>query len=300
MPRWPHDDTRALVSFYGKPGDTSNLVLVKPPWTMTFDGKPIKGVQIHKKCAASLKRVFDDIAERIDNDWSKLPRGARIFDGSYNYRPVRGGSRPSCHSFGAAIDLDAEQNPMNSRGYKGTMSPIVINAFKREGWFWGGDFKSRKDPMHFQAAHEGLQVASLDETVGIAELPPETDAHADMFERDETEPESKSVIEALPSLGAVAGAVGTAAEITGHADTIITKVKPITRSRISIGAAGLGASSVATAAAAAPPTLLDQFVNIWKSPLWWLVVLNVGLTVYILYHYWADHGRGALRKNQDV
>lgn len=299
MPSWPHDDTKSLIAFYGKPGNTANLVLVKPPWTMTFDGRPVKGVQIHKKCAESLKRVFDDIASQVDNDWSRLPRGARIFDGSYNYRPVRGGSRPSCHSFGAAIDLDAEQNPMNSRGYKGTMSPMVINAFKREGWFWGGDFKTRKDPMHFQAAHEGVQVASLDDSIGIAELPPETDAHADAFEREEPA-QTTSIIESLPSMATVAGSVGTAAEIVGNADAILTKVKPVTRSHISIGAVGLGASSLATAAAAAPPTLLEQFINIWKSPLWWLVVLNIGLTIYIIYHYWSDHGRGALRKQNNV
>lgn len=296
MPSWPHDDTQSLVKFYGKPGDTSQLVLVKPPWQMTFEGRPIQGVKIHRKCAASLKRVFDDIAEQVDNDWSRLPRGAKIFDGSYNYRPIRGGSRPSCHSFGAAIDLDAEQNPLGST--RGTMSPIVINAFKREGWYWGGNFKSRKDMMHFQAANEDVQVASLDDSVGIAEMPPETDGHDDSFEREEeAQPaQSTSIIESLPTVGAVAGAVGTTATIADNVNTIVTKVKPITKSHISIGAAALGASSTATAVAAAPPTLLEQFVNVWKSPIWWLVVLNLALTIYIVAHYYFDHGKGALRK----
>lgn len=296
MPTWPHDDTQSLTKFYGKPGDTSQLVLVKPPWQMTFEGRPIQGVKIHRKCAASLKRVFDDIAEHVDNDWSRLPRGAKVFDGSYNYRPIRGGSRPSCHSFGAAIDLDAEQNPLGST--RGTMSPIVINAFKREGWFWGGNFKSRKDMMHFQAAHEGVQVASLDDAVGIAEMPPETDGHDDNFEREEetAQPaQSTSIIESLPTMGAVAGTVATTATMVDSASSIVTKVKPITKSHISIGAVGLGASATASAAAAAPPSLLEQIIDILKTPVFWLIVINISLTAYILFHYWKDHGRGALK-----
>lgn len=264
MPKWPHDDTASLTAFYGKPGTRSNLVLVVPPWQMTFEGRPIKGVQIHKKCAESLKRVFAEIAEA-----DEIPPEVTIFDGSFADRSVRGSTRASCHAFGAAIDLDAEHNPMNTRGYKGTMPELVVDAFKREGWFWGGDFKSRKDPMHFQAAHEGTQVAE-------AELPPEVDGHRDV--------ETTAV-----------GLLDTTSAMLDKTNTIITQVKPITKSRISIGAVGLGASATASVASAAPPTLVEQFLNIWKSPFWWLILLNVSLTAFILYHYWRDHGRGALR-----
>lgn len=281
--KWPHDDTASLVSYYGDPrrkGFTDNLVLVKPPWQMTFDGKPIKGVQIHRKCAASLKAIFDDIWEECDQDENKLPDGAIVFDGSYNFRPVRGSSRLSTHAFGAALDLDAEHNGMGKRG---NMSPIVVNAFKREGWFWGGDFNSRKDPMHFQAAHEGRQVASLDEDF----VPPMRDGHSDEAEIEES---GTNV-----GIADIASNVGTVAETVG---TVTTQAKPLFKSHISVGTAALGASSAATAAAAAPPTLWDQFINIWKNPFWWMVVINLLLTGYVIYHYWADHGHGALRKQQ--
>lgn len=240
-------------------------------------------MQIHRKCAASLKAVFDDIWEECDQDESKLPDGAIIFDGSYNFRPIRGSSRLSTHAFGAALDLDAEHNGMGKRG---NMSPIVVNAFKREGWFWGGDFNSRKDPMHFQAAHEGRQVASLDEDF----VPPMRDAHGD---GDDEESQSVGL---SSSISDAANTIGTVADTVG---TVTTKTKPLFKSHISVGTAALGASSVATAAAAAPPTLWDQFINIWKSPIWWLMVINICLTIYIIYHYWSDHGRGALRKQQE-
>lgn len=92
-----------------------------------------------------------------------------------------------------------------------------------------------------------------------------------------------------------AGVVSSIKSVSDTANTIVTTVKPITRSRISWGAVGLGASGVASAASTAPPTLLEQFIAIWKSPIWWLVLFNVGLTCYILYHYYKDHGRGALK-----
>ena len=156
MPNWPHDDLQSLINFYGDPrktGFTNNLVLVVPPWPMTYEGRPIRGVQVHRKCADSLKTVFDDIALQVGHDWTKLPLGATAFDGSYNYRPVRGSANLSCHAFGAAIDMDAAHNPMNY-DHKTAMSDIVIGAFKRQGWYWGGDFHSRQDPMHFQFANE--------------------------------------------------------------------------------------------------------------------------------------------------
>ena len=84
--------------------------------------------------------------------------------------------------------------------------------------------------------------------------------------------------------------------VANSAATITEKVKPLVKSHISWGAAGLGASSVATVATAAPPSLWEQFLNIWKSPFWWLVVINVVLMIYILYNYWSDHGYGALHQ----
>lgn len=283
MPKWPHDDTKSLTAFYGRPGTESNLVMVKPPWQMTYEGKPVKGVRIHRKCAESLKRVFDDIAEQVDNDWSRLPPGAVKFSGSYNNRTARGSSRPSTHAFGCSIDLDAEDNPMNRRGDKGNMSPIVIRAFKREGWDWGGDWRSLKDPMHFQAAYTQAKVASLED---VAIDPPMVDGH-EIAEEASIEPEERTSI------------IETASQVVDTVDTLTTKVKPLTRSRISWGAVGLGASGVASAASAAPPTLLEQFIDIWKSPIWWLVLFNVGLTGYILWHYWKDHSYGALNRRRD-
>lgn len=161
---WPHDDNAALIAFYGNPAvgawATANLVQIVPPWSMQYkgdDGKvtPIRHFLIHRKCFDSLGRVFAAIWKAYGQDQKRIEAiGLHWFGGSYAPRNVRGSEdKLSCHALAAAIDLDPEHEPMN-RTHASYMLPDVIAAFKAEGWYWGGDFHTRQDPMHFQAAHE--------------------------------------------------------------------------------------------------------------------------------------------------
>jgi len=50
------------------------------------------------------------------------------------------------HSFGAALDLNAETNQL---GTPGDMDAGLVQLFEACGWTWGGRWK-RSDPMHFQ------------------------------------------------------------------------------------------------------------------------------------------------------
>lgn len=67
----------------------------------------------------------------------------------------------SIHTFGAAIDLNPDQNPLiipkpynpaPVRGVDFDIPEAWINAFRAQGFFWGGDFQRRFDAMHFQMA----------------------------------------------------------------------------------------------------------------------------------------------------
>ena len=71
----------------------------------------------------------------------------RSFDGCYQIRCVRGRDALSWHSYGLAIDLDASDNQM---GTTGDLSSGFVKCFIDAGFQWGGSFKSRTDPMHFQ------------------------------------------------------------------------------------------------------------------------------------------------------
>lgn len=71
-------------------------------------------------------------------------------------------------------------------------------------------------------------------------------------------------------------------------------VKSLFKSRIGWGTVGLAGSTTATAVANVPVSALDHVVNGLKSPVFWLVVVNIALATFVLYHYWKDHGKGSL------
>jgi peptidoglycan hydrolase-like protein with peptidoglycan-binding domain len=152
--RWPHDDTASLLAFYGKPWEHSDLLVSVPlPFAASYGTTPVHAVQFHKRGATALRGVLATIAQLARSDSSVL-RHVQHYSGSYNYRPVRGSSRLSCHAFGAAVDFDAENLPLGSSYPAADMPQSVVDAFKAQGFFWGGDYRGRKDPMHFQLAHE--------------------------------------------------------------------------------------------------------------------------------------------------
>lgn len=144
MPRvspWPKADEASLVKFYGKAGDENNLVDFQFPdgWRLYGD-KPISQHRCHKKVAASLQRILKRITNHVV-----------CYDGCFNYRPMRGGSRLSTHAWGIAVDLDAAANGNRSHWPLSSKMPIeVMEEFAREGWLPAGAFWSR-DAMHFQA-----------------------------------------------------------------------------------------------------------------------------------------------------
>jgi D-alanyl-D-alanine carboxypeptidase len=166
MSRWPHDDPASLAAFYGDPGKDEpgkQLVRVVPPFKMTYrdeytddDGKrrvrivPVPYIRFHRKAAPALQAALNEIWEQYGRDQSAIDAaGVSDFGGTYNHRKVRGSdTKWSNHAYGAAIDLNADSNGLGA-GH-GTMPRIVIDAFKRQGALWGGDYKGRTDPMHFE------------------------------------------------------------------------------------------------------------------------------------------------------
>ncbi len=155
---WPKQS--AMDAFYGNPRSThpdqanpaweaANLTRIKPPFKMYFEGVLIKSIRIHKKCAASLKRILAAIFAAAKGDLGKLHLWLiDIFSGSYVFRLKRGSATLSCHAYGAAIDFAAASFPMGQS--KRRFVPEVVKAFTDEGWV-----NLKDDPMHFQAASIG-------------------------------------------------------------------------------------------------------------------------------------------------
>lgn len=108
---------------------------------------------VHKKLEAELQAIFQEMADM----------GFKIKSSStaaYCWRPMRGSGSRSHHSFGSAIDINWGDNPyvkgsnVSGSGYAPyknpyAVTPEVVQIWKNHGFYWGGDWTSLKDYMHF-------------------------------------------------------------------------------------------------------------------------------------------------------
>jgi len=143
---WPGTSQAALQGFYGSAGDESKLQnLDVAGLGVCYDGKPVKTIRCHERVADSLLRVI------VDLECGPHAAILATYAGVYNNRPMRGGSLPSLHARGAAIDLSPDTNRLSqSWPVSATMPLEIMEAFAREGWLAAGAFWGR-DAMHFQA-----------------------------------------------------------------------------------------------------------------------------------------------------
>lgn len=143
---WPKSDQASLIEFYGNAGDESKLVPIDVSGLgVSYDGQTVKTIRCHRKVADSLRRII------VALDHTPCGYILGQYAGCYNNRPMRGGSLPSLHARGAAIDLDPAPNG-NHRSWpvNATMPLMVMEEFAKEGWLAAGAFWGR-DAMHFEA-----------------------------------------------------------------------------------------------------------------------------------------------------
>jgi hypothetical protein len=102
---------------------------------------PKPAIYLHKDFKALLQKAFNALEQQ------DLHLEIRTCDGCFNIRHVRGSySVLSVHSWGAAIDLNARDNPL---GTSGRWSPEFLEIMNRCGIYCGQQWIGRKDPMHF-------------------------------------------------------------------------------------------------------------------------------------------------------
>ncbi len=142
---WPATSQAALQAFYGSPGNESKLVNLNVEGLgLKYDGKPVKSIRCHDKVADSLKRILTELSKTHPDILAQ-------YAGVFNNRPMRGGSLPSLHARGAAIDLAPDTNQNKQAWPVSADMPLeVMESFAREGWMPAGAFWGR-DAMHFQA-----------------------------------------------------------------------------------------------------------------------------------------------------
>lgn len=97
--------------------------------------------------------VRDEIADLVEILLESIERDGYRFTpvqcGAYNCRAIRGTSTPSNHSWGLAIDLDWLKNP-DGFPMRTTFPAWLVARMSAYGFYWGGDYSSRPDTMHFE------------------------------------------------------------------------------------------------------------------------------------------------------
>ena len=102
---------------------------------------------VHREIAPIVQFLVDETERRgylihkpgdVRDDWG------------YSNRPIAGTSKPSNHSWGLAVDIDATKYPQGRRSKRPPQ--WVVDLWAMYGFEWGGTWKSNPDPMHFEFA----------------------------------------------------------------------------------------------------------------------------------------------------
>ena len=98
---------------------------------------------------------FHELIEPID--------GGQLDDWGYAFRMVRGSTETlSNHASGTAIDLNATKHPLGKIGtFPAEKVPMIRALAKKYGLAWGGDYRNRKDEMHFEINLTPAKAAEL-------------------------------------------------------------------------------------------------------------------------------------------
>ena len=104
--------------------------------------KIVSSIYGHKLMAPIFKKVFQDVVTY------GVAKHIKTYGGCYNYRPKRGQSNLSTHTWGIAIDLNPETNGL---GVSPDLNLDLVKVFEDNGFIWGGRWVGRNvDGMHFQ------------------------------------------------------------------------------------------------------------------------------------------------------
>lgn len=118
-----------------------------PTWTVLDTGVTVRriacNIDMHAPLMAALKAIHEQ----------NLGHELHTFDGCFNIRAVRGSASASTHAYGLGLDIYAKKNLM-SYVLRTTFSKAFVKCFTDQNFNWGGNWKGRKDPMHFSYAWE--------------------------------------------------------------------------------------------------------------------------------------------------
>ena len=150
-----------LTSYNGWPAS-------KDPAEIGIQSYTVPGTNIKLRCAETVAPLLIGFAAEFHALIEPINEGG-LDDWGYAFRMVRGSTdRLSCHASGTAIDLNATQHPLGAIGtFPADKVPMIRALAKKYGLAWGGDYRNRKDEMHFEINVNAEKAAKLITKLGV-------------------------------------------------------------------------------------------------------------------------------------
>ena len=128
----------------------------------------VPGTKIKFACAKAVAPLFVNFAKEFNELVEPIDQG-QLDDWGYAFRMTRGSDRVlSNHSSGTAIDLNAIKHPLGkSNTFSKDQRNIINLLITKYGLAWGGNYKKRKDDMHFEIALNQNQVTNKIKELGL-------------------------------------------------------------------------------------------------------------------------------------
>jgi len=128
----------------------------------------VPGTKIRFACAKAVAPILVSFAKDFHELVEPIDIG-QLDDWGYAFRMTRGSDKVlSNHSSGTAIDLNAIKHPLGkSNTFNRDQSNTIKLLITKYGLFWGGNYKKRKDEMHFEIALTRHEVKQKIKQLGI-------------------------------------------------------------------------------------------------------------------------------------
>ena len=128
----------------------------------------VPGTKIKFACAKAVAPILVSFAKDFHELVEPIDQG-QLDDWGFAFRMTRGSDRVlSNHSSGTAIDLNAIKHPLGKSNTFNKDQRNTINLLiTKYGLAWGGNYKKRKDEMHFEIALNQNQVTNKIKELGL-------------------------------------------------------------------------------------------------------------------------------------
>ena len=148
----------------------NNWVASKDAAEIHIVSVPIEGTKVKVRCAKAVAPLIAGFCSEFHKLIEPIDEGS-LDDWGYCFRMVRGATdKLSNHSSGTAVDLNATKHPLGKAAtFPAEKVPMIQALAKKYGMIWGGDFRHRKDEMHFEIAITPAKAAALIGSLGLGD-----------------------------------------------------------------------------------------------------------------------------------